>query len=56
MLGPGATLISRVFLAAEEEAMVARYTDLPRKLRHVETIKRGDGGDAWCAIVLVAIA
>ncbi len=52
VLAPGGTLVLSGVLAAEHDAMVARYTSLPRRLVHAGTTRRGDGGDAWVAIEL----
>lgn len=49
---PGGTLILSGILAAEHDAIVARYTSLPQRLEHLRTHRRGDGGDAWVAVVL----
>jgi ribosomal protein L11 methyltransferase len=54
VLAPGGTLILSGVLAAEHDAMVTRFTTLPRALTHVETTRRGDGGDAWVAIAFAA--
>lgn len=54
VLAPGGVLLLSGVLAAEHDAMIARYTSLARKLTHLETTRRGDGGDAWVCIALAA--
>jgi ribosomal protein L11 methyltransferase len=51
-LEPGGKLILSGILAAEHDAIVARYTSLSPRLEHLRTRRRGDDGDAWVAIVL----
>lgn len=53
-VAPGGALVLSGVLAAEHDAMVARYTSLRRRLVHTGTTRRGDGGDAWVAIELAA--
>jgi ribosomal protein L11 methyltransferase len=52
VLAPGGTLVLSGILESEHDAMVTRYTSLPRGLVHTGTTRRGDAaGEAWVAIV-----
>ena len=47
---PGGELVLSGVLADEHDEVLNAYTALG--MRHVASEQRGDGGDAWCAIVL----
>ena len=48
---PGGELVLSGVLAHEHDDVLNAYTALG--MRHVASAQRGDGGDAWCAIVLL---
>ncbi|EYF07184.1 50S ribosomal protein L11 methyltransferase [Chondromyces apiculatus] len=54
LVAPGGWLILSGILESEHDEIVARYGELPRGLRHVETRRRGDAASAdtaWVAIL-----
>jgi ribosomal protein L11 methyltransferase len=55
VVAPGGTLVLSGILASEEEAMIARYTSLRRKLAFGAAVRRGDAaGEAWIALTFTA--